>query len=164
MQRIRYEVDPFNRLIIDKRAKKSGLPKFRKVIDGRFKIDGKNELDYHVKAPLEESEHIPHQFKIKGRWSLTDDHDLRLTIEKSGRETFGDEITLKGQILDVNENSLLFAVTTRQDKNKYSTYLLRLGGSWKADKFNRLSFYIEKEKGKYDILTFNGVWEIDKNH
>lgn len=157
MQKIRYELDPYNRIV-------TGLPEFRKVVDGRFNIDEGNILSYHVKAPLSEIENIPNQLRLKGEWSLTDNYDLRLTVDKSARETFGDQITLQGEILDVNENTLLFAVTAKTDGDKRSTYVLNLEGSWKADKFNRLLFHVKKEAGKYDILTFNGAWEIDKNH
>src|SRR3989338_2118402 len=118
---VRYEVDPHNRLVIYKTGRKSGLPKFRKVLDGRFKTDELNNLSYHIKAPLSRSENIPHQIKLKGEWSLTDDHDLRLTFEKEARETLGDQIALQGEILDVNESSLLFAVTTTTKTDTQST-------------------------------------------
>ena len=164
MQKIRYELDPYNRIVVSGSGAANDLPKFRKVLDGRFKIDKNNDLSYHLKAPISEGENTPNQMKLKGEWSLTDDHRLRLTLDKLGRETFGDQITLQGEILDVNENSLLFAITTTTKKNTQSTYVLNLGGSWKADENNRLSFYIRKEEGRCDILTFNGVWEINKNH
>ena len=187
-EKIRYEIDPYNRFVLDGYGKKSDLPKFRKVIDGRFKTDKDNNLSYHIKAPyhslrsdagqvphhslrsdagqapLSEDDNIPHQIKLKGEWSLTDNNELRLTLDKWARETFGDQITLQGEILDVDKNSLLFAVTTTTKEDTQSTYALNLGGSWKADENNRLSFHVKKEEGKYDILTFNGVWEIPKNH
>ena len=161
MQKIRYELDPHNRLVL-KSGKKSDLTRFRKVLDGRFKTDEANNLSYHIKSPLDGS--VPHQVKLRGKWSLTDTRDLRLTLDKWGRETFGDQITLQGEILDVNANSLLFAITTQTKENTQSTYVLNLGGSWKADEHNRLSFHIRKEEGTHDILTFNGVWQINKNH
>ena len=178
MEKIRYEIDPYNRLILGDSGAKSDLPKFRQIIDGQFKIDEDNSLSYRVKSPLPEDGNIPyrslqgnsgtgqvpHQIKLKGQWSLTDDHELRLTLDGQGRQTFGDRITLQGEILDVNESSLLFAVTTTTKEATRSTYLLNLTGIWKADEFNRLSFHIKKESGRYDILTFNGVWEINKNH
>jgi len=164
MQRIRYEVDPYNRLVARGSGGKSSLPEFRKVIDGRFKIDKTNILSYHVKAPIRDTESVPHQLKIRGRWSLTDDHDLLLIVEKAGRDTFGDEITLQGEILDADESSLLFAVTTKTDEDRQTTYVLTLEGFWKADNFNRLSFHARREKGRYDILTFNGAWEIGENY
>ena len=162
MQKIRYELDPYNRLVINMSGEKSILTKFRKVLDGRFKIDEDNNLSYHIKSPL--SEEIPNQLKLKGEWSLTDGHDLRLTLDKEARDTFGDQLTLQGEILDVNEDSLLFAITTKTDEGEQSTYVLNLAGSWKADQNNRLSFYIRKEDGRYNILTFNAAWDINKDH
>jgi len=156
MQKVRYEVDPYNRLVY--------LPKFRKVLDGKFKTDANNDLIYHIKSPLSGDDIIPNQLRLSGKWSLTDDHELRLTLDKSARKTFGDQITLRGEILDVDESSLLFAVTTTTKENVRSTYVLNIGGSWRADKNNRLTFHIRKEGGKYDILTFTGMWEINKNN
>ncbi|MGB2598993.1 MAG: hypothetical protein WBB86_00215 [Candidatus Omnitrophota bacterium] len=164
MPKTRYELDPHNRLVLDKAGRKTRLMKFRKVLDGRFRADNSNNLSYHIKTPVSAKENIPHQLRLKGKWSLTDDHDLCLTLDKQGRETFGDKITLRGNILDVKENSLLFAVTTKTKKNTRLTYILELGGTWKADKNNRLSFHIKKEKGKFDILTFKGAWDINKDH
>ncbi|MDD5496500.1 MAG: hypothetical protein PHP46_05320 [Candidatus Omnitrophica bacterium] len=164
MQKIRYELDPYNRLVINESGAKSDLPKFRKVLDGRFKTDKNNNLSYHIKAPLSEYDKMPNQVKLSGQWSLTDKHELRLTLDKSARETFGDKITFQGDILDVNKNSLLFAITTITKENTRSTYVLNIAGSWKADENNRLSFHVRRESGKYDILTFTGIWEINKNH
>lgn len=164
MKKVRYEIDPHNRLSLGGSGEKSDLPKFRQVIDGRFRLDENNNLSYRVKAPLTEDGHIPYQIKLKGEWSLTDDHELRLTLNTQGRQTFGDQITLRGEILDVNKGSLLFAVTTTTKDNTRSIYVLNLGGTWKADENNRLSFHVKKEDGRYDILTFDGAWEISKDH
>lgn len=164
MKKVRYEIDPYNRLVLDNSGDRSNaLPKFRKVLDGRFRIGEGNELSYLVKAPLSGTEDIPNQLQLKGRFSLTDDHDLCLTLDKQYREMFGDRLVLEGEIADVDANSLLFAVTTKTESGTF-TYALNIEGVWKADENNRLSFYIKKEKGRYDILTFNGVWEIDKNY
>jgi hypothetical protein len=164
MQKARYEIDPYNRLVVAGSGTKNDFPKFRKVLDGQFKIDGSNNLSYHIKAPLSKSENIPHQVKFKGKWSLTDEHELRLTMDKSGRETFGDRITLQGEILDADEGSLSFAITTKTNTGAQSTYVLNLSGSWKADENNRLSFYVNKENGPHDILAFNGAWQVNKDH
>jgi len=164
MEKTRYEIDPHNRLVINGSGGKGSLPRFRRVIDGRFKTDENNDLTYLIRTPLPEDARMPYQVKLRGEWSLTDDYNLRLTLDKSGRETFGDQITLQGNIFDANENSLLFAVATKTKEGTRSTYIINLSGSWKADENNRLSFHIRKEKGAYDILTLNGVWEINKNH
>ncbi len=120
MDKLRYEVDPHNRLIVEGTGRKTGLPKFRKVLDGRFKIGKNNTLIYHVKAPVPHGACIPHQLKLKGEWSLTEGGDLRLTLDKWGRASFGDRLTLKGDIVGVNKNSLLFAITTVTKENKVS--------------------------------------------
>lgn len=159
MEKVGYEFDPHNRLIV-----KSGLRGVRKVLDGEFKVSGQNELSYHVKAPLPADIKAPHQVKLKGNWSLTKEHKLRLTLDKWQRRTFGDELTLQGQILDAEKNSLLFAVTSRTKDNRTSRYILELSGSWQADERNRLTFRVNKGKDSPDSLTFDGIWQIDKNY
>jgi len=156
-------VDPYNRLILDiPGSKYSGLPRFRKTIEGRFSLDRYNNLTYQIKAPVSEGENIPHQVRLKGDWTLTDSHRLKFTLNKLGRQTLGDQLTLEGEILDVGDNSLLFAVTTTSKRDMRTTYVLELGGVWKADRRNRLSFHIRRESGRYNVLTFNGAWEVDK--
>jgi len=160
MEKIRYEIDPHNRLIF----RKTRLPGFRKVLDGKFKTDRNNILTYHVKAPAHRDTDIPHQVKLRGKWSLTGNHDLKLTLDKWGRKTYGDQLTLKGDMVDVRKNSLLFAVTTRTKESVQSTYILELKGSWQANKQNRLTFRVKKEKGRHDILVLDNIWEVNRNH
>ena len=164
MQKVYYEIDPYNRLVLNDAGEKGDLEEFRRVLDGQFKVDGNNNLSYHIKSPLSEDEEIPHQVKLDGNWSLTGDHKLRLALDKEGRETFGDQLTLTGEILDVDKNSLTFSVTTRTGAGIQTTYILDLQGSWKADESNRLSFSVRRERGIYDILTFSGAWEMGENH
>jgi len=162
--KITYEVDPYNRLIIDKSGKKSGLSRFRQVLDGRFKIDKDNKLTYHIKTPTPKGTEIPYQVKLDGVWSLDKNHNLCLTLNKWGRETLGDKLTLQGEIIGTLKNSLAFSLTTRTKDNTQSIYILQLKGAWQADKRNRLTFRVQKEKGSYDILTFRGAWKINKQH
>ncbi|MBU1044739.1 MAG: hypothetical protein KJ915_10130 [Candidatus Omnitrophica bacterium] len=162
--KITYEIDPYNRLIIDKSGKESELSRFRQVLDGRFKIDEDNTLTYLIKAPTPEGTELPHQVKLEGVWSLDEDHNLCLELNKWGRETLGDKLTLQGEIIDTSKNSLAFSLTTHTKDNMQSIYILQLKGAWQADKNNRLTFRVQKEKGSYDILTFKGTWEINKQH
>lgn len=163
-KKVHFEVDPYNRLVIAGIDKKTGVQRFRQVLTGRFKTDKNNSLSYLVKVPTPESGQIPHQIKLKGSWSLTSDHKLQFTLNKWVRQTSGDKLTLEATILDVDKNSLLFAVTTKTGENVQSTYNLKLSGRWQADKNNRLTFRVQREKGREDILTFQGAWEIDKHH
>jgi len=159
MEKVKYEFDPHNRLTAE-----SSLRGIRKVLDGQFKISDHNILTYHVKSPVPYDIKAPHQVKLRGTWSLTEDHQLRLTLDKWRRYTFGDQLTLQGEILDVQKNSLLFAVTTKTKDDMPSTYILELSGSWQADEHNRLTFRVNKERGRFDALTFDGTWQIDQNY
>jgi len=163
-EKVRFEIDPHNRLIIAETGKKTGVRRFRHTLTGQFKIDKNNSLSYHVKTPTPQGAQIPHQVKLNGKWSLTDDHNLELTLNKWGRQTLGDKLTLQGRILDVRKNSLLFSVTTKTKENVQTTYILNLAGAWQADKHNRLTFRVKRERGRHDILTFQGAWEINKHH
>ena len=106
-QKITYEIDPYNRLIIDKSGRKSRLSRFRQVLDGRFKVDKNNTLTYHIKAPTPQGTELPHQVKLEGKWVLDKDHNLCISLNKLGRETLGDKLTLKGEIIDTSKNSII---------------------------------------------------------
>ena len=85
MTRLRYEVDPHNRLIVQETGKRLRLTRFRRVFDGRFKTGPNNYLTYHIKAPMQgvtPDRKAPHQVKLRGKWALTKNHDLKLTLDK----------------------------------------------------------------------------------
>ena len=160
----RYEVDPHNRLVVRKTGEKTKVKRFRKVYDGRFKLGKNNSLTYHIKAPGRNDPGAPHQVKLIGKWSLTKNHDLKITLDKWKRQTFGSQLLIKGEIISVDKNFLVFAVKTRTDNNKDSLYFFKLEGSWQADKYNCLSFKVERDRSRSDILMLRGMWEINKNH
>lgn len=160
---VKIEIDPYNRLVLTEGSKLQ-IPRFRHVLTGRFKTDKNNVLTYHIEAPTPQGAHIPHKVKLDGEWSLTEDHNLELRLTKLGRKTLGDKLTLRGRILDVRKNSLLFAISTTKKKNVQSTYVLKLQGAWQADKHNRITFGVQKTKGKHDILVFNGTWALNNQH
>ncbi|MFH1395012.1 MAG: hypothetical protein ABIH09_02525 [Candidatus Omnitrophota bacterium] len=164
MNKIKYELDPYNRFTIQKTDKKTRLLRFREVISGRFRIGKDNSLTYQIKKPDCSYQNIPHQLKIQGKWSLTKKHELCFTVDKQSRKTFGHQLILKGEVLDVNRNSLFFAVKTRTKRNTDLSYVLTLKGIYNADKNNRLTFKAQRERGVYDILTFDGAWTINSNH
>lgn len=167
MQKLRYEVDPHNRLVVSETGKRLPLTRFRRVFDGSFKTGQGSSLTYHIKGPmygLEAERKAPHQVKLRGKWSLNKDHDLVLTLDKWRRQRPGDELTLQGQIVAASADSISFAITTRSKENIATRNILKLQGRWQADEHNRLTFRVKKGQGKHDTLTFDGIWEIDKNH
>ena len=161
MEKVRYETDPFNRLVVSGVGR--GVPRQRRVLDGVFKASKDNSLIYHVKSPIPETAEAPHQVKLKGAWSLSSGHNLCFTVDKLKRGG-GDSLELSGDIIDVRGNAILFSVTTRRSDGSQTTYVLELTGTWQADKNNRLTFGVKREKSRYEILTFTGAWEVGGNN
>jgi len=158
MARIKYEIDPYYRLVALASGRTVKGAGFRKVIDGRFRISKGNALVYHAKSPVRGD--LPHQVRFKGSWKITDAHDLCLIVDRKQRTYAGDTILLRGDILDVRGNALLFAVTTKRSDTKKNTYVLRLNGSWQVDRANRLVFNARRADGKTDHLVLRGAWSF----
>jgi len=118
----------------------------------RYRIDTNNKLV------------VTQEVSIDGTWSITDNHDLCLTLDAIKNTNSGNKIVLGGTIKDVTKNSLLFEVTEKQDNDNLITSTIALTGTWQADQYNKLIFKVQKENGRHDILTFNNTWIIDDNH
>lgn len=162
MQKLKYEVDPHNRLIISNIDKESQVPKYRKVLDGTFAIDKRGKLIYHIKKSQDSN--LPQQIKLSGNWSLDKDHNLIFTLDKWNNQYAKDKLAIQGQILDVKGNELLFRITTKTQDNSIHIYVLSLCGAWQIDRHNRITFNIEKEGGLYGSLAFQGMWQVNKNN
>ncbi|MEI6631287.1 MAG: hypothetical protein WCL25_01575 [bacterium] len=160
--KIRYEVDPHNRLIAARSKKESALNKYREILEGRFSIDKHNSLIYHLKRSSDFS--LPQQIKFQGRWSLNNQHDLVLTLDKWNNQCQGDKLVISCNIISVKADELVFSAMTRDTKGEGHFYLLKLTGSWQADVYNRLSFSIEKEMGPTQRLTLECAWEVDRSN
>ncbi len=151
-EKIRYEVDPFNRLVI---------PRFRTILDGKFQISKGNFLSYRVKNP---SSSPIQQLKLSGNWTLDKDYNLVLILNKENNQRQGDKLTLTGEIIDVKGDELVFSLSTKDYGQGTRFYLLKLGGRWQVDKYNRMTFLVSKETGIVDTLTFLGSWEVNRQN
>jgi len=165
-EKIRYEIDPHNRLVYEKTGRKSEVRGFRTVVDGKFVIDKDNQLSYHLKKSQGSyGERIePQQLKLKGKWALNNDHNLVLTLDKWGNQIAGNKLTIKSELIDAKANKLSFTLATKDFSEKRKLYILQLEGVWEADKNNRLSFKIKKEQDRTDKLIFKGAWEVNKQN
>jgi len=161
-EKIRYEIDPHNRLIYEKTGEESEVPGFRTVLDGNFEIDENNYVTYHVKKS--QASDIPQQVKLKGQWSLDKDHSLVLILDKWGNQIAGNKLTVESELIDAKDNRLSFALTSKDSEGNDHIYIVKLGGRWQADEYNRLTFNIEKEKGITDRITLQGAWEVNKQN
>jgi hypothetical protein len=163
VDRLRYETDPHNRLIVRSTGKKGSLVGFRRVLDGRFQLDTNNSLTYHIKEPLAADALCGRQVKFSGTWSLNKDHDLVYTLDSWQNQTSGDELTLRCQLIEAKEDSLVAALTTRSAAGNTSVYMLHLAGTWHVDDKNCLNMRLESRFAQPDSLTFESGWEVGKN-
>ena len=158
-----YEIDPFNHLVIKKRKEhRSKVKKFRQVLSGRFKIDAANNLYYEV---LKSSgADIPQKIKFDGSFSLDKAQNLVFTLTKWNNQYAGNRLRIKAGLVGVSGNGVGFLINSRLSEKEELLYTIGLRGSWQADKNNRLTFGVEKERGGKDILTFSGAWSINKSN
>ncbi len=97
-EKVRYEIDPHNRLVYEKTGKKSYVPRFRTVLDGKFEIDKNNNVTYHVKKS--QVHEAPQQLRLKGKWSLDKNRNLVLSLNKWGNQIAGNKLTIGSDIID----------------------------------------------------------------
>ncbi|MFA5038120.1 MAG: hypothetical protein WC732_00385 [Candidatus Omnitrophota bacterium] len=153
--KVRYEIDPHNRLV----RTGGGL---RQVLDGVFKLSGKNALSYHVKRPV--ASETPQQIKFSGNWSLNSRDQLVFSLDKWNRQIASNKLVLKTELLSASGRELVFTLTSRDVKGANRVSLLNLQGTWQADKNNRLVFGVEKGPRKKDLLILQGAWQLNKRH
>ena len=151
-------MDRYNRLVMVRNSKSY-------VLNGRFFIED-NLLNYKVNEPegWRKEIDLPKKIKFTGSWSMNSNHDLALALYERKDQSRGDVLSLKGNILDVRSDAILFEVYSRTKSGKELTRILKLGGRWQADENNRLRFLVKKEEREVDVLTLQGIWEVNRNH
>ena len=164
MNKVFYEIDPFNRLIIGSPpdGRKSKIKKFRQVVYGRFRTDENNALFYEVNKSS--GVDIPQKIKFSGRYSLDKGHKFIITLDKWNNQCEGNRLALNAKLIDAKSNEVALLVNSKVSENKNLTYIMKLFGSWQADKNNRLAFGVERDQGGIDDLILSGAWEINKNN
>jgi hypothetical protein len=161
--RVYYEIDPFNRLIAKNQpGRNTRVKRFRQVVYGKFGTDANNTLFYEVNKSS--GMDIPQKIKFSGKYSLDRDHNFIITLNKWNNQCEGNRLILKTKIIDAKSNEIELLVNSKFNEDKSLTYIMKLYGSWQADKHNRLTFGVEKENNKIDALTLSGAWEINRNN
>lgn len=157
MNKNKYTVDSSRRLII-RRGKK------RLVAEGRFGVDSSNALIYWLNEPAgwRRENALPQRIRFKGSWRLSRNYDLELALEEAGERHKDACLLLKGQIISVDSDRLVFQIESRDKNGQNHIRLLELSGAWQADEFNRLAFKVKK-RGEPDTMVLNGAWQVNKN-
>jgi len=96
---------------------------------------------------------------FSGEWELSPDHEV--TYKERGLDK---ESTIKGSLIASEPDALVVSVTVQEDESHTTTGLVKLSGKWELDEKNRITFSVKRGLGKYDKLTFQGAWEVNKNH
>lgn len=160
--KVLYEVDPHNRLIVNIKGKSSNVKKFRKVVLGRFNTDSKNKLFYQVNKS--QGLDTPQKIGFSGNYFLGKENSLIFSLDKWNNQCEGNRLTLRTKIIDAKSDEIAFLLNTRLSETKELVYIMKISGAWQMDKKSRLTFAVKRENGIQDKLTLSGGWEINKNN
>ncbi|MCK5305710.1 MAG: hypothetical protein KAJ66_01085 [Candidatus Omnitrophica bacterium] len=167
-QKIRYEVDELNRLVLSRPFALTSPLRKKRVVKGYFKAD-KNKLSYYISSKDKEAGDGLSCRKItfSGRWNFDKKHNLKLVLDSSSNQVFGDTLSLTGEIVKVDARGLNFRLRRRITPGKKQLNDIRLRGFWQADKSNRLVLMIRREKEEGSTLgklVFEGGWQVNGNN
>lgn len=148
-QKVRYELDSRNRLVIQGRT--------RRVIEGYFEGEN-NQLIYRaVSSAAAES------IRFKGRWSLTRRHEFCYRVEEAQDVSGAGKFSFAAEVVNADKSGIAFSLLSRSSGGKSYLRIIKLEGAWSADEFNRLKFCVEKESANAGELVFLVSWEINNN-
>lgn len=153
----RYSVDSFNRLTIRRKGKTT-------PVNGKFLVDKDNNLSYWLNEPVSWRREygLPGKVSFKGKWRLDKNYDLQLRLAETRRHGGQDILTIRGNIISVEKDCLLFEVKSYDKQGLLHARILKLSGIWQADRHNQLSFAVKK-KHEPDMLTLEGAWQVNQN-
>ena len=128
----------------------------------RIKVDSKNRLIITEASADKEGKLT--KIITEGKWSLSKDHSLKLKISGNRDPYAGKTLIFNGSISKVTGDSLAFRVRGSENIAGLRTSTIELKGIWQADTSNRLTFSVSKYRGTYDILRFQGAWDVNRNN
>jgi hypothetical protein len=171
--RYRYSIDRNNQLLIN-------TPKLKLPLRpaGKFSIDKNNRLIYRLNRPgfWRKEYNLPGKIRFTGNWRLDSEHNLELILTKTHTHYRGDRLAFSSKFLSARDDAFVFEIISHTKQHlplkegvskaglpeTSRIQLLKLTGYWRAGRFNRLQFAVKK-KTQPDILTLDGIWQINKN-
>jgi len=109
-------------------------------------------------------ENIFRKAVLDGKWSLTPEHDLKIRLSASRLFPAGKTVILKGDIEKATGGGLTFRVRHSDTLSGIPSRSIELKGRWSADSYNRITFNVAKSRGRYDVLRFQGAWDVNKRN
>lgn len=155
----KYSINNKNQLLIKSKKDKAPLP-----VRGTFSVDKKNRLVFWLNetAGWRRLYSMPSKLILEGKWRLTPGYDLELNLNETRSPHRGDRLVFRGEIISCESDALVFEIASQTRRGVNQVRLLKISGSWQADKFNRLVFTVNK-KGEPDLIALEGRWQINKN-
>ncbi|MBI4226861.1 MAG: hypothetical protein HY600_01140 [Candidatus Omnitrophica bacterium] len=98
--------------------------------------------------------------RVEGTWALTPYHTLQYRRHRKREGT----IVLTGDLVGAESTGLTLQVTGQTVGDDLVGRTLTLRGRWQVDAMNRLTFFVEREGGRYDRLTLHGAWGLGRRH
>lgn len=141
--KVRITVDRYNRIVVTR------------TFRGR-----RHEADVEDRGKTPRVERVA----VDGKWSLTPEHDLKFSVAGRDRAGLGKTVILRGEIIKAGGTELLFRVRKAESADGISARTVELKGTWQADTYNRITFRASRSAGKYDMLRFEGVWDINRRN
>jgi hypothetical protein len=128
------------------------------LVDGDFRVNSSNDLEYWLNEPpaWRKLYGLPGKITFNGKWQLTPQNDLELTLRS------GDRLVLRGRIVDARSEELVFQISSEDKRGTQHVRLLKLSGSWGTDDSNKIRFAVSR-RTEPDILTLSGNWTVNDN-
>jgi len=155
-----YSINENNQLLIKSSKAKVAIP-----VRGRFSVGKNNQLIYWLNEPASWRRlyNLPSKVSFIGNWQLNPNYDLELNLDETKSQCKEDRLILKGEIISTDRDTLAFEIISYNKQglsltqlNRSSTkgtvlafshiQLLKLTGSWQADEFNRITFFLTSKK------------------
>ncbi len=126
----------------------------------KFTIDASNSLVITQSFKKKHTKKVV----IDGTWTLTPEHDLRFHVLGSDPSDSAKTLIFSGSIENIGGNKLSFRIRDCEGLSGFKTSTVQLTGRWQADKDNRITFHVAKNKGIYDVLRFQGAWQVSRKN
>lgn len=133
-------------------------------VNGRFSVDRNNRLAYWLNEPASWGKRydMPPKVAFTGRWGLNKNYDLELHLLRRENQFEGDRLTLRGDLLSVDNDSLVFELKSYDRRGLLHIQLLKLSGFWQANAYNRIGFMVQRASAT-DALILGASWQVNKN-
>jgi len=132
-----------------------------KLFTTRIKTDSGNRLVIYNYSDEVKGER---KLVTDGVWSLTPEHNLKFHILGSDNPLAGKTLIFRGDIERVKAGFLAFRIREHENVLGVRSGTISLKGKWEADKYNRITFDVIKGEGRYDTLTFQGAWNVNRSN